>query len=245
MVQRRRRFTARPVARRTAALVVAGATAVVMTVGGVAIAAPGGGHGSGEGSTAAAGSHHHDEGDHSDGNGEAHDLPQLPDPSTATAEQTEAARQLLERTITATAKYRDPKAAKSAGFDLDKAQQKWAKKHSKAEPKAPIRALHVPNTTNRKDDRLVDPSAPETLIYRRTAQGELLLVGVMFTAQGGEPPASYQPYLRWHFHQKEGAEQDKTNYMTHIWFVRGQDLVHGYALKAPTEQLDAYQATLR
>jgi hypothetical protein len=260
LVRDRRRFAARPVGRRTATAVVAGVAAVVMTMGGVAIAAPGGGHGP----ASAAGSHQHgaDQGGHEHGNGDAHDLPQLPDVSRATTEQTDAARDLLARTIAATARYRDPKAATAAGFDVEKAEEKWARKHRKADPKAPIRALHVPSRANRQDERRVDPAAPETLIYRRTTAGELHLVGVMFTAQGEEPPASYQPYLRWHYHQQcftaenekrpmkddtcpDGTEQRRSGYMTHIWFVRPDDLVHAYAAKAPTPQLDAYLATVK
>src|SRR4029078_2958888 len=90
--------------------------------------------------------------------------------------------------------------AEKAGYDVQAALRRWQRKHD-GKALGEIAALHVPLRAARQDGRLVDPEAPETLIYHRAADGTLTLVGVMFTAEGQQPPDSYQPYLRWHYPQ--------------------------------------------
>ncbi len=202
------------------------------------------------------------DGTKADGNGERHQMAQLPDVSKATTAQTAAAKGLLAKTIADTKKYRDPAVAKAAGFDLDKAVQKHNKKRPNSVGKA-LKMLHVPNQANRSDGKVVNPAAPETLIYSRTAAGKFILIGVMYTAEKKDPPATYQPYLRWHFHEHckvpgtkkpcmptdgkcpEGSKLVKSGYMTHVWFVQPADLVYGYAMTPPVAQLKAYQETIR
>lgn len=196
-----------------------------------------------------------------DGNGERRQLAELPDVSKATPEQTATAKSFLAKTIADTKKYRDPAVAKAAGFDLDAAVQKHNKKRP-ASVRKQLKMLHVPNQANRTDGEVLDPQAPETLIYSRTAEGKYILIGVMYTAEKKDPPASYQPYLRWHFHEHckvpgskkkclptddkcpAGSKLVKSGYMTHLWFVQPSDLVYGYAMAPPVAQLKAYQETI-
>ncbi|MDX6278616.1 MAG: hypothetical protein QOJ72_2744, partial [Nocardioidaceae bacterium] len=111
------------------------------------------------------------------------------------------------------------------------------------------------------DGTLVDPEAPETLIYSQTARDTFVLIGVMFTAEKKDPPAVYEPYLRWHLHEgcregrqklketKDGscpgdAKPTRSGYMTHVWFVSTDDLVHAFAMNPPRQAIMAYQKSL-
>jgi hypothetical protein len=194
------------------------------------------------------------------GNGERQQMADLPDVSSATAAQTAAARGLVTSLEADTAKYRDPAAATAAGYDVQAALAKWAKSHHGKQPGA-IAALHVPQHQARTDNRLLDPTAPETLIYQRAADGTLTLIGVMFTAQGQQPPARYQPYLRWHFHRTcvaadgsrseagdsadapcpSGTTAHTSGYMTHVWFIQpgttSDQLRYAFAMAPPRQQL--------
>lgn len=247
------------------ALVIAAALAV-LGASGVAVAAPGGSAGtnnassgmtdmgsvgSGNGGAAKGGSAH--------GNGNRMDMSDLPDVSNASAQQTAAARTLLTQLEADTAKYQDPATAAKDGFDIKAALAGWQKKHPNKTLGA-IPALHVANKANRTDGRLVDPAAPETVIYHRAKDGTLTLIGVMFTAEKKAPPAVYQPYLRWHFHTPcvaaggrklkpvggehsdhpscpAGSTLRKTGYMTHVWFVSPDQLRYAFAMTAPMAQL--------
>lgn len=271
----------------------AAAAVLVLLAAGGALAVPES-HGHDHAAATSAGSVGHAHG--ASANGERHGIPNLPDAASATAAQTTAARDFLVRTEADTARYRDLAAAKAAGFDVEAAwQAKQAKQARRAAPSAQaspsasptrsrtttkavrpgaaarkaaraIQLVHVPNTANRTDGRVLDPSAPETLIYGHRPDGTFVLVGVMFTAEQKAPPAdALQPYLRWHFHEKcitrsstgrseqkvptsgtcpSGSTLRRTGYMTHVWFVAPTDLVHAYAMNPPRAQLVAYQATV-
>lgn len=266
LVRSRRPAIGAPWRARSAMLVTAAAAALVLLTSGVAIADPGA-------PAAAAGSMAMTEtgsmgssgsgGMQGTGNGERHQMSQLPDVAGATAAQTTAARDFLDKTIADTATYRDPAAATAAGFDIQAAVAKHDKKHPNSVGTA-IKMLHVPNTANRVDGKLLDPAAPETLIYSRSKAGTFTLIGVMYTAEKKTPPAAYQPYLRWHYHElckasgkakatpmpqsgscPVGSTPVKTGYMTHVWFVQSSDLVYGFAMSPPVAQLKAFQATLK
>lgn len=243
--------------RRSAALLMAGA---VVAAGGVALAAPG--H---DVATMAAPAGPAD--------GARHDVANLPDDSHATDAQRAAARKLLVDAEADNAAYRDIAKAKAAGFDV---QAAWDRKQAKrarlaaahgrevgAKAKT-VGLVHVPNASNRTDGRIQDPTAPETLIYFRAASGSFTLVGIMFTAERKAPPSTYQPYVRWHFHEAcidpnaakgskvkplahgascpAGTTAHRSGSMTHLWFVAPDDLVHAYAMKVPLPQLKAYAA---
>jgi hypothetical protein len=121
--------------------------------------------------------------------------------------------------------------------------------------------VHVPDKANRTDGRILDPDAPETLIYRRSAQGKFTLVGVMFTAEKKTPPTSYQPYVRWHTHEActgggvkklkpvngtcaAGTTPRTSGAMTHLWFVDRSQLAQAFAVKPPLKAMAAYQKAL-
>lgn len=226
------------VPRRLAAGVVGGLAAATLVVSGVALAAPSE-HASGSDHADAAG---HDLNGHSGHNGDRHDLPNLPDVSNATPVQTAAARKLLDRSISDTARYRDPKAATAAGYDVAAALRRRQRSHPNMKDENAVWALHVGNPGLRRDGRTADPAAPETLIYNRAADGTYRLVGVMYMMpKGQEGPDVAGPYTRWHYHDKNGR---KSTEMMHVWFVRDQDLRYAYALAPPGQQIGAYQATL-
>jgi hypothetical protein len=256
---------------RRAAVLTGAVAALTLVASGAAIAAPGHEHASTEVAGATAGHSHTDAAD-ADGDlaaddpeGAAHDhsdVSNLPDTASATAEQTAAAKDLLARTIAATTAYRDAAAATRAGFDV---QAAWERKQKKltALGKEPgdKGAVHVPNKANRTDGKILDPNAPETLIYRRSADGKFTLIGVMFTAEKKSPPTSYQPYLRWHTHEActgaglkklkpvdgkcaAGTTLRTSGAMTHLWFVDPAQLARAYAVKPPLKAMAAYQKAL-
>ena len=167
-------------------------------------------------------------------------MPTLPDVSSASAEQQAAARDLLLKTEAATAQYADLAKAKAAGFDLQAALAKKERKtprlatalqridSGQQKPGAKMPMLHVANDANRADGKVLDPAAPETLMYSYQGHGNWMLVGVMYTANESypqAPPDPGGPITRWHYHSKPGGQK----LMMHIFFVPGNDLAHAYA----------------
>lgn len=164
----------------------------------------------------------------------------LADVASASPEQKAAATDLLVRTEAATAKYSDLATAKAAGFDLQASLAMSEKKHpgeaarlqradmSQQTPDGPMPMLHVGNAGNRRDGKVLDPNAPETLMYRYDGQGRWTLVGVMYTANESypqAPPDPGGPITRWHYHDQSGGDR----LMMHVFFVPGNDLAHAYA----------------
>ena len=193
--------------------------------------------------------------------GERHQLAELPDVACATAADTHAALDLLHRTIAATAPYRDIQAAATAGYQVDAAFRRYALEHPRAR-KGQAAVVHVPNPAYRADGKVADPTAPETLIYRRDAAGRTQLIGVMYTAPDRRPgPDLAGPYTRWHYHDvcrgpagakaakngascPSGTKEATTGYMMHVWFVPDGDLAYAYAMSMPAAQVNAYQRQL-
>lgn len=218
------------VPRRPALGVIAALAAVTLVASGVALAVPSGEH-------ADAAAH-----DHTATNGERHRMPDLPDVSAATPEQTATATKLLDESIMDTAQYRDVPAATAAGYDVEAALRRRQRLHPNTKQQKVVPALHVGNPKLRNDGRIADPAAPETLIYRRAADGSYRLIGVMYLMpRGQDGPDVAGPYTRWHYHAKGGH---RTAEMMHVWFVRDQDLRYAYALAPPRTQIAAFQATL-
>lgn len=190
--------------------------------------------------------------------GERHELSELPSVACATSADTHAAADLLHRTIAATARYRDIPTATAAGYQVDAAFRRYAAERPNARKNRP-QIVHVPNPAYRNDGNVADPSAPETLIYRRDAAGSTDLIGVMYTAPNRQPgPDLAGPYTRWHYHDlcvaargdksaKQGAscpsgtKEVVTGYMMHVWFVNDSDLPYAYAMSAPLAQVNSYQ----
>ncbi|MDQ6909238.1 MAG: hypothetical protein M3Z84_00390 [Actinomycetota bacterium] len=167
-------------------------------------------------------------------------MPAQPDVASASPQQQAAATDLLLRTEAATAQYNDLAKAKAAGFDLQASLAKKAKKRpglaaaieradmGKQMPGGKMPMLHVANDANRKDGKVLDPGAPETLMYQYRGAGKWTLVGVMFSANESypqAPPDPGGPITRWHYHQKSGGEK----LMMHMFFVPGNDLAAAYA----------------
>jgi hypothetical protein len=190
--------------------------------------------------------------------GERHALAQLPDVACATAADTQAASDLLHRTIAATAQYRDIQAAAAAGYKVDAAFRRHAADHPKAR-KQQAQIVHVGKPAFRRDGKVADPTAPEMLIYQRDAAGKTELIGVMYTAPDRQPgPDLAGPYTRWHYHDTcraadqtkvakqggncpSGTQEVVSGYMMHVWFVQDSDLPYAYAMRVPLAQVHAYQ----
>jgi hypothetical protein len=167
-------------------------------------------------------------------------MPDLAPASTASAQQQAAATDLLVRTRTATAQYADVDRARAAGYDLlakvkaaekkmprlTKAMQRIDADGVPADRNMPM--MHVGNKANKSDGKVLDPSAPETLMYGYEGDGHWMLMGVMYTAAESypqAPPDPGGPITRWHYHNKSGGQ----GLMMHIFFVPGNDLAHAYA----------------
>jgi hypothetical protein len=167
-------------------------------------------------------------------------LPNLPDVASATAEQQAAAADLLARSESATAAYSDVAAAKAAGFDLDAgiahaeqmhphlAQLIQAVDSGRTPPRMPM--VHVANKGNLRDGKVLDPSAPEVLMYEYQGHNTWKVVGVMFTANEiypQAPPDPGGPIMRWHYHDNLLGQA----LMMHVFFVPDNDLTAAYALR--------------
>jgi hypothetical protein len=164
----------------------------------------------------------------------------LPDVASATPEQKAAAADLLARSESATAPYSDPAAAKAAGFDLDAAIAHAEQRNPRlarliqtvdagqTPPRMPM--VHVANKANLHDGKVLDPSAPEVLMYEYQGHNAWKVIGVMYTANEvypQAPPDPGGPITRWHYHDKLLGQ----SLMMHVFFVPGNDLAHAYALR--------------
>jgi len=167
-------------------------------------------------------------------------MPNLAGADGASPGEQAAARDLLVRTEEATAKYADLDTAKAAGYDLQASlAQNEKKQPGKANnlqridagqqaPDGTMPMLHVGNDANRSDGKILDPSAPESLMYSYAGEGHWTLVGVMYTANESfpqAPPDPGGPITRWHYHEKSGGQK----LMMHVFFVPGNELAHAYA----------------
>jgi hypothetical protein len=108
--------------------------------------------------------------------------------SSPTPEQLAAATRLRDETATAIARYADPAVAAADGYAVDG-----------------IAGLdfHASNEAYDRDDRILDPERPETLVYASGPAGPVLL-GAMFQMPGfGEVgPAIGGPLTVWHGHEQ-------------------------------------------
>lgn len=166
-------------------------------------------------------------------------MPNLPDVAAASPQQQAAATDLLIRTQAATTQYADPAKALAAGFDLQASLAKAEKKRpglvgtlrridAGTPAKGGMPMLHVGNKANRADGKVLDPTAPETLMYGYQGHSSWTLMGVMYTANETypqPPPDPGGPITRWHYHDKSGGQA----LMMHIFFVPNNDLAHAYA----------------
>jgi len=167
-------------------------------------------------------------------------MPNLAPTASASTAQRAAAADLLNRTEAATAQYSDVAKAKAAGYDLQAGLARKEKKSPRvaaqlkridsgaAMSDAHMPMLHVGNKAKKADGKVLDPNAPETLMYSYEGHGTWKLIGVMYTATESYPHAPPDPggaITRWHYHDKSGAR----GLMMHVFFVPGNDLAHAFA----------------
>jgi hypothetical protein len=115
----------------------------------------------------------------------------------------------------------------------------------------------VPNPAWRADGRVLDPTRPETLVYRNGPGDRLTLVGVMYTApRGAGGPGVGGPITRWHDHEScrdpatgaslgrpvdgacpQGQVYRRSGEMMHVWFA--DDLATAFARRPPLTALRA------
>jgi hypothetical protein len=180
--------------------------------------------------------------------GLAHHLRQYPEVSLATTAQRAEAQRLLATLGSAAARWRDPRAASAAGFDMHTARRAAGDKSA--------HYLHAESRRFAEDGRYLDPRRPEALIYANVPAHPLVLIGVMFSMPRGiRGPTPAGPIARWHFHLvcargtmrglkpradgscppgqtlREGSE------MMHVWFTH--DLRSAYAIHGPEPELCA------
>ena len=104
-----------------------------------------------------------------------------------TAAERAAATQLLEAARIALARYADPALAAADGYQV-----------------SGLAGLdfHAANPAHEKDDRVLDPARPETIVYAVAPDGRAVLMGAMFMMPMGRPgPMIGGPLTVWHGHE--------------------------------------------
>jgi hypothetical protein len=171
-------------------------------------------------------------------------LRQYPELSLATPAQRTSAQRVLELTRSATARFRDARVARRAGYDT----------HTAKRAPTAVGYLHAESRRYANDRRYLDPRRPEALIYANQPGLPLVLVGVMFSMPRGKPgPAGAGPIGRWHSHLicvqgtkrglappdggacAKGARLAQGSEMLHVWFT--DDLRSAFAVHAPVPEL--------
>jgi hypothetical protein len=133
----------------------------------------------------------------------------------ATPAEQAAADRLVAETKAAAAPYADIDDAKAGGFVPNGSQLDNI-------------SIHYPHPANRRDDRQLDPTHPEGLMYRHNPDGTSTLLAVVYTVAAGEPaPTPGGPIFSWHTHQgcadffvDPGGCPD-TFRMLHVWIADG------------------------
>jgi hypothetical protein len=164
-------------------------------------------------------------------------MPNLPDVASASPQQQASAADLLAQTQVSTAAYTDIGKAQAAGFDLraalanaDKTQpllrQRLARIDAGHTPDRPP-VLRVVNLANTHDGRVLDPTAPEFLLYEYHAHNVWQLIGADYLANESfpqPPPDPGGPITRWTFSPRHPVTLTMT-----VYFTAGGDLAHAYA----------------
>lgn len=136
--------------------------------------------------------------------------------AAATPDERAAATELVEDTRAATAGYTDFDAALATGY--------------RANPQGGEDATHHPNRSLMRDRKVLDPTAPESLMYWTAPDGRKVLVGVVYkTTASEDAPAPGGELTAWHTHaggQKCHPAQDpgcpqSTGKMLHVFFFDG------------------------
>ena len=162
--------------------------------------------------------HLHD-GDH----GHGHDGPS----ATPTAEEQVAADDLVAATRAAAVRFEDFAVAEAEGY-------------VRVTPFLAGRGpAHYVNPAYANDGVYLDPEHPESLIYLRTKDGAMYLLGVMYLAPEGEGPTPGGPLTHWHGHEgfctgPNGiARQDETGACPPGQFPIRQEMMHIWTFDHP------------
>jgi hypothetical protein len=160
--------------------------------------------------------HVHDHSSDTDGHSSHVDDHSAPvDPSAA---DRKAADALVAATTTATESFGDYDAALRAGYRPNR--------------RAGMNATHHPNPALMRDGRVLDPNAPESLVYWNAPDGRRVFMGVVYKAGPNEPaPTPGGPLTLWHTHTgPDGARchpghdedcPDDTTKMMHVFVFDG------------------------
>ena len=168
-------------------------------------------------------------------------MPNLPDVASATAEQRGAAGDLLTRTEAGTAGYANTDAAQAAGYDFAGAltraksnpvmSQRLSRIDAGATPLRPV-VLRAVNKSFIHHGKVLDPAAPQALIYTYQGQDTWKLAGATFRADASypnPPPDPGGPITRWRY-----VDMHPAVLTMDVFFVAGVDLAHAYALRPPS-----------
>lgn len=109
--------------------------------------------------------------------------------TTATPEQKAAADKLFKDVKTSLSRYTDVNAALAQGYKQTTPYRflRWG-------------PAHYHNYAYNRDDGLLDPARPESLVYMKLPGGEIVLIGAMFLAPKGQGPRPGGPITDWHVH---------------------------------------------
>jgi hypothetical protein len=138
--------------------------------------------------------------------------------SSARSQVTELWRNTLRAAADLFPTYESAEALKFSRYPL-----KW---------KRPL-LFHLRRDGYAKDKVVLDPTRPESLVYWWPKRGAPVLVGFMYRAPLGKPPAFGGKLLAWHSHTENGHQGD--NQMTHVWLTG--DVRSALANCLPVDQL--------
>lgn len=181
------------------------------------------------------------------GSGIAIERTMFPLDATPTAAHLEAANDLVHRTRAAAVRFADfDRARQELGFTIAAAELEGDDSPT---------VEHLVNPEYMRDDRLLDPDHPESLVFQFLANGEKRLVAVMFMTRPGEHgPQVGGPLTRWHWHPQAPACMDEfgilaarkergrcppglsdgpTTEMLHVWLVDHSLGVFSHLMGAP------------
>jgi hypothetical protein len=122
------------------------------------------------------------------------------DHQVSAAEQ-EAAAKLVGDTEAGTARFEDFEAAQAEGYE------QMTGKGGRYRPL--FLPAHFINKGYVEDGRVLDPERPEGLMYMKTLDGGMKLVGVMYVAPRGEGPTDDRALTQWHTHIRLCIDYDE------------------------------------
>ena len=164
-----------------------------------------------------------DDGHAHDGQGHDHDTLN----STPTAEERTAADELVAATLAAAVRFEDFAVAEAEGY-------------VQVTPRIAGRGpAHYVNPAYANDGVYLDPEHPESLIYLRTRDGSVYLLGVMYLAPAGEGPTPGGPLTHWHGHEglctgpNGVGRQDETGACPPGQFPIRQEMMHVWTFDHP------------